>query len=151
MKRMFCVLGALIAFSGTSASAQLAINLSGQFVCVQGCMSGAPGAFAFVTQNGWDVNLTNEAGASSRAWIDWPGHIWVDAWAEGAIYSPDGNSIRSRRSVAALRSAAAPAASAGAAPLPRSQVTRTGKRRVLGNWTRRPRRPKLKRLRRGDR
>jgi hypothetical protein len=84
----------LIAFSGTSASAQLAINLSGQFVCVQGCMSGAPGAFAFVTQNGWDVNLTNEAGASSRAWIDWPGHIWVDAWAEGAIYSPDGNSIQ---------------------------------------------------------
>ncbi len=94
MKRMFCVLGALFAFGATGASAQPYVDLSGQFVCVQGCMSSAPGALAFVTQNGWDVNLTNEAGASSRAWIDWPGHMWVDAWGEGAIYSPDGNSIQ---------------------------------------------------------
>jgi hypothetical protein len=93
MKRMFCVLGALLALSATGASAQPYVNLSGQFVCVTGCASTEPGALAFVTQNGWDLVLTNEAGASSRAWIDWPGHMWVDAWAEGAIYSPDGNSI----------------------------------------------------------
>jgi hypothetical protein len=93
-KRMFCVVGALLALSATGASAQPYINLSGQFVCVQGCVTTAPGALAFVTQNGWDVNLTNEVGASSRAWIDWPGHMWVDNWGEGAIYSPDGNTIQ---------------------------------------------------------
>ena len=92
MKRMFYVLAALSAFAGTSASAQ--VNLSGQFVCVQGCMSAAPGQLAFVTQNGWELNLVNEAGAASRAWIDWPGHMWVDVWNEGAIYSPDGNTIQ---------------------------------------------------------
>jgi hypothetical protein len=94
MKRMLCVLGALCALSATGASAQPVINLSGQFVCVQVCATTEPGTFAFVTQNGWDVNLTSEVGASSRAWIDWPGHIWVDAWGEGAIYSPDGNTIQ---------------------------------------------------------
>jgi hypothetical protein len=93
MKRMLLALTALFAFGG-GASAQPVVNLSGQFVCVQACMSSAPGAFAFVTQNGWDLNLANEAGASSRAWIDWPGHMWVDAWGEGAIYSPDGNTIQ---------------------------------------------------------
>jgi hypothetical protein len=94
MKRIFWVLGALFALSATGASAQPVINLSGQFVCVQVCATTVPGTFAFVTQNGWDMNLTNEVGASSRAWIDWPGHMWVDAWAEGAIYSPDGNTIQ---------------------------------------------------------
>ena len=94
MKRVVYVLAALSAFVGTGASAQVVGNLSGQFVCVQGCMASAPGQLAFVTQNGWDVNLVNDAGASSRAWIDWPGHMWVEVWNEGAIYSPDGNTIQ---------------------------------------------------------
>ena len=94
MKRVLYVLAALSAFAGTCASAQVVGNLSGQFVCVQGCMSSVPGQLAFVTQNGWDVNVVNEAGASSRAWIDWPGHMWVEVWNEGAIYSPDGNTIQ---------------------------------------------------------
>src|SRR6516164_25604 len=63
-------------------------GLSGQFQCVQGCAAGGVGP-AFVTQNGWDLNLVNEIGQPSRAWIDYPGHIWVQSWNEGAVYSPD--------------------------------------------------------------
>jgi hypothetical protein len=69
-----------------------ALNLSGQFRCVEGC-AGLAGT-AFVTQNGWDMNLINEFGQSSRAWIDYPGHIWVQNWNEGAVYSPDGMTIQ---------------------------------------------------------
>src|SRR5262249_23254286 len=49
-------------------------GLSGQFQCVAGCAGGGP---AFVTQNGWDLNLVNEIGQASRAWVEWPGHILV--------------------------------------------------------------------------
>jgi hypothetical protein len=67
------------------------INLSGQFQCVQGCRGPGP---AFVTQNGWDLNLVNEVGQPSRAWIDYPGHIWAQYWDVGAVYSPDGLRIQ---------------------------------------------------------
>jgi len=67
-------------------------GLSGQFQCIAGC-AGAGGP-AFVTQNGWDLNLVNEIGQPSRAWIDWPGHIWVQSWNEGAVYSADGMTIQ---------------------------------------------------------
>jgi len=73
----------------TGASAQDVVNLSGEFTCVQGCMNNSPGP-AFVTQNGWTMNLVNEAGQPTRAWIDRPGHLWADFWQEGATYSPDG-------------------------------------------------------------
>jgi len=53
-----------------------------------------PPALAYVTQTGWELNLVNEAGIPSRAWIDYPGHIWVQNWNEGAIYSPDGMIIQ---------------------------------------------------------
>ena len=76
----------------TGASAQDVVNLSGQYTCVQGCLDNSPGP-AFVTQNGWTMNIVNEAGQPTRAWIDRPGHIWTDNWQEGAIYSPDGTSI----------------------------------------------------------
>jgi hypothetical protein len=66
-------------------------GLSGQFQCIAGCAGGLP---AFVTQNGWDLNLVNEIGQPSRAWIDWPGHIWVQSWNEGAVYSTDGMTIQ---------------------------------------------------------
>lgn len=79
---------AVAAASATGASAQV-LDLSGQFQCVKGCVAGPP-ALAYVTQNGWDLNLVNEAGAPSRAWIDYPGHIWTQNWNEGAVYSPDG-------------------------------------------------------------
>jgi hypothetical protein len=68
-------------------------SLSGQFQCIQGCAPGAAGP-AFVTQNGWDLNLVNEIGQPSRAWIDYPGHIWVQNWNEGAVYSPDQMTIQ---------------------------------------------------------
>jgi hypothetical protein len=69
------------------------LNLSGQFLCVAGCAGGQPG-LALVTQNGWDLNLVNELGQPSRAWVDWPGHIWALNWNEGAVYSPDGMTIQ---------------------------------------------------------
>src|SRR6516225_92264 len=31
---------------------------------------------------------------ASGGWIDYPGHIWVAAWNEGAFYSPDGMIIQ---------------------------------------------------------
>ena len=68
-------------------------SLSGQFQCVAGCAAGLPGP-AFITQNGWDLNLVNEIGQQSRAWIDYPGHIWVQGWNEGAVYSPDQMTIQ---------------------------------------------------------
>jgi hypothetical protein len=77
----------------TAASAQ-GVDLSGQFRCVQVCAPGLQGQPAFVTQNGWNLNLLNEAGEPSRAWIDWSGHIWADSWHEGALYSADGMTIQ---------------------------------------------------------
>jgi hypothetical protein len=69
------------------------LNLSGQFQCVEGCAGGQPGP-AFVTQNRWDLNLVNELGQPTRAWVDWPGHLWTQSWNEGAVYSPDGMIIQ---------------------------------------------------------
>jgi len=68
-------------------------GLSGQFQCIAGCAGGVVGP-AFVTQNGWDLNLVNEIGQPSRAWIDWPGHIWEQNWNQGAVYSADGMTIQ---------------------------------------------------------
>ncbi len=93
MKRGLIALAALIAMASTDASAQV-LNLSGQFRCVQGCRAGLVGQPAFVTQNGWELNLVNEAGEPSRAWVDWPGHIWAQYWNEGGVYSPDGMTIQ---------------------------------------------------------
>lgn len=84
---------ALIAMASTEASTQV-LNLSGPYRCVQGCVEGLIGQSAFITQNGWDMRLINEAGMPSRAWIDRPGHIWVDFWREGAVYSVDGLTIQ---------------------------------------------------------
>jgi hypothetical protein len=86
---------AVLAASFTGASAQSAqfLNLTGQFQCVRLCLAGPP-ALAYLTQADWQLNLVNEAGVPSRGWIDYPGHIWVAAWNEGAFYSPDGMTIQ---------------------------------------------------------
>jgi hypothetical protein len=76
--------------AATDASAQ---DLSGRYRCVTLCEGGLQGQPAFVTQNGSQLNLLNEAGEPSRAWIDWPGHIWADRWQEGALYTNDGMAI----------------------------------------------------------
>ena len=79
MRRQLLSLVALGAMAATNASAQ-DVNLSGPYQCVVNCAGAGP---ATVTQNGWDLNLVNEIGVPSRAWVDWPGHIWAQSWNEG--------------------------------------------------------------------
>ncbi len=83
---------AMAATTATAVSAQV-LNLSCQFQCVKVCAAG-PQALAYITQTDWQLNLVNEAGIPSRAWIDYPGHFWAQNWNEGAIYSPDGTIIQ---------------------------------------------------------
>jgi hypothetical protein len=90
MKIKAIAIAALSAVAVTAASAQ-AVSLVGQYRCVQDCRWEEP---AYITQNGSDLNLVNEIGQSSRAWIDRPGHIWADNWKIGAVYSADGNTIQ---------------------------------------------------------
>jgi hypothetical protein len=85
------ILGAMAvvaALGATDASAQ-GVNLTGRWQCVAMC-AGPPGASAFITQNGWELNIVTDAGLSSRAWVNNPGRIWIDATQEGAVYSPEG-------------------------------------------------------------
>jgi hypothetical protein len=74
----------------TGASAQ-GVNLTGPYRCVAGCAG--PG-LAFITQNGWELNLVNEVGQPSRGWVDYPGRLWIARANLGAIYSPDGTTIQ---------------------------------------------------------
>jgi hypothetical protein len=94
MQNALGLIAILATFTATEASAQNFLNLSGRYLCVQGCASGIPGQPAYITQNGWDMNIVTETGIASRAWIDWPGHIWIPNFQEGAIYSPDGMTIQ---------------------------------------------------------
>ena len=71
MKTAFATAVLLAALATTGASAQ-AINLTGRWQCMALCL-GPPGGFGFITQNGWDLNLVNDVGAASRAWVDYPG------------------------------------------------------------------------------
>jgi hypothetical protein len=94
MRRLLGAIAVLATLPATGASAQKVLDLSGRYVCVQVCATGVAGQPAFITQNGWNMNILTEAGVPSRAWIDWPGHIWVDRLQEGAVYSPDGTVIQ---------------------------------------------------------
>lgn len=101
MKMISCTMGILATLAVTTsavtgASAQ-SVNLSGRYKCIQVCRWGLVGGPAYVTQNGPDLNLLNEAGEASRAWADWfapETRIWIDRWDEGAVYSPDGMTIQ---------------------------------------------------------
>jgi hypothetical protein len=84
------IAAALSTFAATSAQAQWA-DLNGQYRCVENCLG--PG-YAFITQQGWDMNMVNEAGIPTRAWVDYPGHIWAENWREGAFFSPDGLTLQ---------------------------------------------------------
>jgi hypothetical protein len=85
------ILAALVA---TNASAQVqGVDLNGRYQCVADCL-GVPGGFAHVTQYGWQLNMIDDAGQPSRAWVNYPGRIWVDRVNQGAIYSPDGMTIQ---------------------------------------------------------
>jgi len=92
MKAVLAAIAVSATMMASGASAQNA-NLSGRWQCVALCL-GPTGGFSFITQNGWDLNLVNESGTASRAWVDYPGHIWIDRAQEGAIYSPDGFTLQ---------------------------------------------------------
>jgi hypothetical protein len=95
MRITSCAIAAAAMFAATSASAQM-INLTGTYRCIEGCRA-APGSPAFVTQNGPNLNLVNEAGQPSRAWPDAlapTSKIWADDWNVAAVYSPDGMTIQ---------------------------------------------------------
>jgi hypothetical protein len=93
MTRIACIIAASAALATSPALAQ-DINLTGRYQCIQNCVVVEPGRFAFITQNGRDLNVVNEAGLPSRAWVDYPGRIWVDRAQVGAVYSPDGIMIQ---------------------------------------------------------
>ena len=61
-------------------------------MAMRGDVSDPPGGIAFITQYGPDLNVL--AGVPSRAWIDYPGHIWFEIGHQGAIYSPDGLTLQ---------------------------------------------------------
>jgi hypothetical protein len=99
MSPTMIALATLTALMATDASAQAiashdrlsAPNLSGIYRCVRNC---AAGGVARITAYGWNLSLTNEVGQTTRAWIDVPGHIWIPALREEAVYSPDGFTIQ---------------------------------------------------------
>ncbi len=93
MKTFVAACGVLAALGAGDASAQV-LNLSGEYRCIQVCQFGNVGNPVYITQNGWNLNILNEAGEASRAWIDYPGHIWVERFNAGAIYAPDGLTIQ---------------------------------------------------------
>jgi hypothetical protein len=93
MKYASLVIGMVAALAATSASAQ-SVNLTGVYTCVDICKGGLP---AHVTQNGPALNLLTEAGVPAQAWPDWfapASRLWIDAFNEGAVYSPDGMVIQ---------------------------------------------------------
>jgi len=94
MRKMLGVIAALAALGATDAVAQVqGVDLNGRYQCMASCF-GAPGGFAFVTQYGWQLNVVNDAGTPSRAWVDYPGRLWFDQAQQHAIYSPDGMTIQ---------------------------------------------------------
>src|SRR5580700_5930321 len=107
--KVLSVLALMAALAATDVAAQ-GVDLTGQFRCVAMCAPGLQGQPAFVTQNGGNLNLLNEAGEPSRAWIDWNGHIWAENWHEGALFSSDGMTIQFDRGTIWQRDLGAPPA-----------------------------------------
>jgi hypothetical protein len=96
MRMISLAIGVLGAVVATGAAAQ-SVNLSGKYICTQMCRAGLVGNPAYVTQNGAQLNLLDEAGEASRAWPDWYApatRIWVDRYNFGAVYTPDGMIIQ---------------------------------------------------------
>jgi len=88
---------AVVLASTIASSASAQVNLTGRYRCVQACSPGYENNFAYVTQNGYDLNLLTESGRALRAWNDWftpATRIWIDTLQEGAVFSPDGMTIQ---------------------------------------------------------
>jgi hypothetical protein len=92
MKALLSVAAVFASLYATDASAQNA-NLSGRWQCMALCV-GQIGSYAFITQNGWDLNILNDVGEPSRAWVDYPGHIWIERSSQGALFSPNGLTLQ---------------------------------------------------------
>lgn len=95
--RLLLGLGIMALLAATGASAQPAVNLTGTYRCVQGCVPGFETRLAFVTQNGWDLNIVTETGVPVRAWFDWyapRARIWMESLQQGAVFSPDGMTLQ---------------------------------------------------------
>ncbi len=93
MRRLSLAIGIAAALAASGASAQ-SVDLTGTYSCIQMCRGDA---LAYVTQNGPQLNLLTEAGVPSRAWPDWfspASRIWIDAFNESAVYTPDGMTIQ---------------------------------------------------------
>jgi hypothetical protein len=94
MRMVLGVIAISAALGVTEATAQVqGVDLNGRWLCVANCL-GAPGSPAFITQNGWELNVVNDAGQPSRGWVDYPGRLWVQLANQGAIYTPDGFRIQ---------------------------------------------------------
>jgi hypothetical protein len=96
MRMILMAIGVLTAVAATSESAQ-SVNLTGAYRCVQVCRGQPVGNPAYITQNGAELNLLNEAGEASRAWPDWfapATGIWVENYNYGAVYAVDGMHIQ---------------------------------------------------------
>jgi len=94
MRRTLGVIATLAALVASNAVAQVqGVDLNGRYQCIASCL-GAPSGFAFVTQYGWELNMVNDAGTPSRAWVDYPGRLWIEQSQQHAIYSPDGLTIQ---------------------------------------------------------
>jgi hypothetical protein len=83
---------AAVLASGASAQVR-GVDLNGRYKCISHCL-GPTGSLVYVTQNGWELNVVNEAGQASRAWVNYPGRLWFDRPQEAAIYSSDGHTIQ---------------------------------------------------------
>ena len=86
MKMILSAVAVMAGLVATDASAQ-SVNLTGRWQCVASCAA-PPGNFAFITQNGWEINMVSDMGVASRAWFNWLGRIWVERANEGAIIPP---------------------------------------------------------------
>ncbi len=96
-KRMLLLVGILAELAINSASAQPAASLTGAYRCMHGCAPGFIGERAFITQNGWDLNIVTESGVPMRAWLDRyspTNRIWVETLHQSAVYSSDGMTIQ---------------------------------------------------------
>jgi hypothetical protein len=97
---LFVLVASAVLIHG-QASAQ-GVNLTGNWKCVAAC-EGPPGALASITQYGWNLNVVSSTGQASRAWVDYPGRIWLQTANQGAIYSPDGMRLQFDRGSVWLR------------------------------------------------
>ena len=96
MRMTSIAIGIAAIMTAGAAEAQTA-NLSGTYRCVQACRSGLFDYPAYITQNGPELNVVDEAGQPSRATPDWNApatRIWLDAWDESAVYTPDAMTIQ---------------------------------------------------------